>query len=328
MMRILSLLAKLIFGYRMMNLLYVTWTIDPEIFSIGPISIRWYGLLFASAFLVGHYIIQKMLEREEQPKEWMDSLLIYMMVGTVLGARLGHVFFYQWDYYSENLLEIIQVWKGGLASHGGVLGIVIALILWSRKVSNKSVIWILDRVAIAGAIGAVFIRLGNLMNHEIVGNITNAAFGFKFLRNESDLSRYELQRITGLDFLAPNGAINDGSQYSKAIDLVAHDPKFSEVLAEIPTRYPAQLMEAASYLVIFMVIYSMYTRFNAGKKSGLLLGVFLALQFTARFFIEFYKEVQVSFEDEMTLNMGQWLSIPLVLVGVFFVVRSLTQKQV
>ncbi len=164
----------------MNSLLYITWNVDPILFEVGPLSIRWYGLLFASGFFCGHFIMQKILDREGFSKEWMDSLLLYMMVGTILGARLGHVFFYQWDYYQDNLGEILQVWKGGLASHGAAIGIILSLFLWSRKVSKKSLLWILDRIVITVALAGMFIRLGNLMNHEIVGAPTDVSWAFLF----------------------------------------------------------------------------------------------------------------------------------------------------
>lgn len=260
----------------MMNLLYITWEVDPLAFELGPLQVRWYGLLFASAFLAGYYIMQNILKREGLPKDWMDSLLLYMMIGTVLGARLGHVFFYQWDYYSQNLLEILQVWKGGLASHGAAIGIIISLWLWSKKVSQKPVLWVLDRIVITVALAAVFIRTGNLMNHEIVGAPWAGDWAFLFTRSGLDL---------------------------------------------VP-RHPAQIYEALSYLIIFLILAGLYYKTDYRRRRGLHFGVFLILAFSSRYFIEFYKEVQVSFEESMVLNMGQWLSIPLVAVGVFFVIRS------
>lgn len=262
--------------------MFITWEVDPTFFEIGPITVRWYGLLFASAFLVGHYIMQNIFEREGKPKEWMDSLLIYMMVGTVLGARLGHVFFYQWDYYSQHLSEIPKVWEGGLASHGAAIGIILSLFVWTKRVSKESLLWILDRVVITVALAAVFIRLGNLMNHEIIGHSTNMPWGFIFTR-------------ANLETLEP--------------------------------RHPSQLYEAFSYLILFGALMFMYYKKNAGSKPGLLFGTFLVVLFSARFFIEFFKEVQVEFEASMTLNMGQWLSIPLVLVGIYFIVKSLKAKK-
>lgn len=312
-----------------MNLLFVQWTVDPTIFELGPLTVRWYGLLFAGAFLAGYYVLQNMLKREKMPHEWMDSVLVYVMVGTVLGARLGHVFFYQWDYYQDNLGEILQVWKGGLASHGAAIGIITALAIWSWKVSKKSTLYILDRVVINVALGGVFIRMGNLMNHEIVGSIKEGASGFKFLRNTDDLSYFELEKATGIQ-------VYDRSQeqwyvmpeeLDKAYNAVITNPDLAFVWDNIPVRYPSQLMEAGSYLLIFFLLYAAYRFAGAGDRQGLIFGLFLILLFSARFIIEFYKDVQVAFEQTMALNMGQWLSIPLVLAGVFFAVRAFLIKR-
>lgn len=264
-----------------MNLLYITWTVDPVLFELGPIAIRWYGLLFAAAFLIGYYIMQHILKREGLPQEWMDSLLLYMMVGTVLGARLGHVFFYQWDYYSQHLGEILQIWKGGLASHGATIGIIVSLWIWSKRISKKSLMWILDRIVITIALAAVFIRTGNLMNHEIVGAPWEGPWAFLFTK-------------AGYQVLEP--------------------------------RHPAQIYEALAYLVLFGVLAVMYFKATAGRKSGMLFGTFLIGLFSARFIIEFYKEVQVAFEQDMALNMGQLLSLPLIGVGLIFLIRSFMLK--
>lgn len=265
----------------MMHLLQITWDVDPILFELGPIAVRWYGLLFAAAFLIGYYIMQNILKREELPQDWMDSLLLYMMFGTVLGARFGHVFFYQWDYYQDNLIEILQIWKGGLASHGAAIGIILALWLWSRRVSKRPLLWVLDRIVITVALASAFIRTGNLMNHEIVGSPWDGPWAFMFLR----------------------------AGY-----------------AEIVPRHPAQIYEALAYLALFITLAVLYHRTSVGQKRGFLFGLFLVFTFTARFFIEFVKSDQVAFEEGMMLNMGQILSIPMALVGVFFIARAMMQK--
>ena len=305
-----------------MNLLVVQWTVDPTIFELGPLAVRWYGVLFAGAFLAGYYVMQHMLKREHMPKEWMDSLLIYVMVGTVLGARLGHVFFYQWDYYQDHLLEILQVWKGGLASHGAAIGIIVSLALWSWRVSKRSLLWILDRVVITVALGGVFIRTGNLMNHEIVGAVTESSSAFKFLRNVDDLGYSTLQQATGIEFISEDGAIMS-DKLNEAYSAVVSRPDLAYVWELIPGRYPSQIMEAGSYLLIFLLLYAVYRFLQGGQRQGFIFGLFLVLLFSARFIIEFYKDVQVAFEESMQLNMGQWLSLPFVVAGVFFIVRAL-----
>jgi prolipoprotein diacylglyceryl transferase len=236
-------------------------------------------LFFAIAFLLGYNIMERIFKVEKIPMPWLEKLFIYVIVGTVLGARLGHVFFYDWDYYSQNLGEILMVWHGGLASHGGAIGIVIAILLFSKKISKKSPIWILDRLVIPTALAAFFIRMGNLMNSEIYGHQTSLPWGFVF---------------------ALNGE-------------------------EVP-KHPTQIYEALSYLSIFGVLMWMYWKTLAKESKGLLFGIFLVGTFSARFLIEFVKENQSRFEADMVINMGQWLSIPFVLAGVYFILNSLRKK--
>jgi phosphatidylglycerol:prolipoprotein diacylglycerol transferase len=165
----------------------INWNASPEIFSLGPLTVRWYGLLFAAGFLAGLYIVRQMFEAENEPEPWLDKIFMYMVIGAIVGARLGHVFFYDWDYYSQHLSEIPAVWKGGLASHGGAIGIIIALWIFSARTAKRSVLWVLDRVVVPTALAGCFIRLGNLMNSEIVGKPTDIAMGFRFPRHEVDL---------------------------------------------------------------------------------------------------------------------------------------------
>jgi len=203
------------------------------------------------------------------------------MIGTIAGARLGHVFFYQWDYYQHNLLEIIQIWKGGLASHGAAIGIIASLWIWSMKVSKRPLLWVLDRIVITVALAAVFIRTGNLMNHEIVGAPWDGSWAFLYTR-------------AGYMELVP--------------------------------RHPAQIYEAIAYSFLFLVLITLYYKTSAAEKKGMLFGLFLIGLFSARFVIEFFKEVQVEFEADMALNMGQLLSLPMIAVGAFFFVRALLNK--
>lgn len=263
---------------------YITWNPDPEIFSLGPLSVRYYGLFFAIAFLLGYYIIERMFKREQVPEQWLDKLFIYVVVATVIGARMGHVIFYGWDYYSQHPAEIFAIWHGGLASHGGAIGILIAIWLYSKKVTKKPMLWVLDRLVVPVALAAVFIRLGNLMNSEIVGRVTDVPWGFRFLR--------------------------------AAVD----NP-------EMP-RHPSQLYEALSYLVVFIYLMFLYWRTNARLRQGLLFGIFLIGIFSARFIIEFMKENQEAFEEGMWLNMGQILSIPFVIAGLYYVNKAIKRGPV
>ncbi len=255
---------------------YITWNVDPEIFNLGPFSIRWYGLLFATGFLIGYYIVERMFKYENENLKWLDSLFVYLIVATIIGARLGHVFFYGWDYYSQHPEEIFMVWQGGLASHGGALGILIAMYLYSKFVTKRSMLWTLDRVVVPTALVGAMIRTGNLMNSEIYGVQTDLPWGFIFER-----------------------------------------------AGETVPKHPTQIYEALAYLIAFGILMYLYWKTDARKKQGLILGAFFILIFTARFFIEFVKEDQEVFEATMALNMGQWLSIPFVLLGIFLVVRAL-----
>jgi phosphatidylglycerol:prolipoprotein diacylglycerol transferase len=260
-----------------MELLTIVWNVKPQIFEIGDFQLRWYGLLFASAFLVGNYLMGKMFKHEGVPAIWLDKILIYVLIGTVLGARFGHVFFYDWPYYSQNLGEILMVWKGGLASHGAAIGIILALWAFSKRVSHRSILWALDRVVIVVASAAVFIRFGNLMNSEIIGIPTDVPWAFVFER----------------------------------VDMLP--------------RHPVQLYEAFGYLLLFLLLHFLYWKKAAGEKSGLLFGLFLSILFSLRIVLENYKNSQGGFESSLgdTLSTGQWLSIPFVLIGFYFIWRGL-----
>lgn len=262
-------------------LTYIHWNVSPEIFSIGPLHVRWYGLMFAVGFLFGYSHGEKMFKHENIDLKWLESLFIYLIVATVVGARLGHVLFYGWDYYSQHPIEILYVWQGGLASHGGVLGILIALTLWSRKVSKRSILWVLDRVVVPTALVAALIRFGNLMNSEIYGVETTMPWGFIFERNQ-----------------------------------------------ETVAKHPTQIYESLSYLITFGVMLYMYWKTKAKDYQGLIFGVFFVMVFGARFLIEFIKEDQEAFEAAMSLNMGQWLSIPFVLTGLILIVLAIKKGPV
>ncbi|MCK9617691.1 MAG: prolipoprotein diacylglyceryl transferase [Lentimicrobiaceae bacterium] len=178
---------------------YIVWNVNPAIFHIGNLEVRWYGLLFAFAFYAGYVIMLRFFKKENVPVKVLDSLTYYMIFGTVIGARLGHVFFYEADWYLSHPLEIIQIWKGGLASHGAAVGILIALYLFCRK-HKKTYFWILDRIVIVVALAGVFIRTGNLMNSEIFGNPTGLPWAFIFIR-DNDIPRHPTQIYEALSYL-------------------------------------------------------------------------------------------------------------------------------
>lgn len=262
----------------------ITWNVDPEIFSIGNFSIRWYGLLFASAFLSGYLVFTRYLKTERLSSEMLDQLLIYIAVGTVIGARLGHCLFYEPDYFLKNPLEILKIWKGGLASHGAAIGILLSLWLYVRKY-KLSFLWMIDRIVIVVALGGAFIRLGNLFNSEIYGGPTNLPWGIEFVRDKL------YDSITG------------------------------ELLPTV-ARHPTQLYEALSYILIFAVLFRFYRKNHTKVRDGFIFGVFMILLFLARFLIEFVKNDQVAFEAGMQFNMGQWLSLPFIVAGILMIVLT------
>jgi phosphatidylglycerol---prolipoprotein diacylglyceryl transferase len=247
-----------------------------------------YGLLFVTGLIIGYFVIKRMFDKEGVPEAWLDSLLIYIVIATVVGARLGHVFFYEWDHYKDHLSEIPKVWEGGLASHGGAVAILIALFIYSKKVSKLSMFWILDRIVAPIAIAGCFIRLGNLVNHEIIGVPTDLPWGFKFW-NE------------GVD------------------NLVFLNGEFVHVF-----RHPAQLYEAIAYFLIFLVLLRLFWKTNLKQKQGFIFGVFLIVLWGARFVIEFVKIGQAARDEGMILNTGQWLSVPFIIAG--FVIIYLANK--
>jgi prolipoprotein diacylglyceryl transferase len=254
---------------------FIVWDPHPEIFSIGDFSVRWYGLLFALGFVFGYLILQRMFRKEGIPIRLLDSLTTYMIIGTILGARLGHCFFYEPEYYLANPSRILMIWEGGLASHGAAIGIILSLIIFSL-VKKRSFLWTVDHVVIVTALAGCLIRIGNLMNSEIYGHVTTLPWGFVFER---------------------------ASNPAEALD----------------PRHPTQIYEALSYLLIFLFLIWYYYRKNGKPEPGFLFGMFLILIFGVRIPIEILKEPQVPFEAGMTLNMGQLLSIPFVIAGIFLV---------
>lgn len=272
---------------------FVTWTANPNLYS-GFVTVRWYGLMFAIGFLIGYEIVYRIFKHEGAPEKWLAPLFFYVVIATVLGARLGHVFFYDWSYYSQHPAEIFKVWEGGLASHGGTLGIIIAIFIFSWHVTKKSALWTLDRLCIPiGLVGAL-IRIGNLMNHEIYGSVTSQPWGFRFISN-----------------------IN---QYMQGAEPIFTDPS-----------HPTQIYEALCYLLVFAVCMYLYWRRNAQERPGLILGVFFIGIFGTRFFIEFMKNVQEQWEiclrDAIGLDQGQLLSIPFVIAGIWLIIRAMRKPR-
>lgn len=186
---------------------FITWNADPVIFSLGPIALRWYGLAFAIGFIVGYNIVAKMFKHEGAPEKWLGVLLTYIVVATIIGSRLGHVFFYQWDYYSQHLDEIFKIWEGGLASHGGTIGNIIAILLFSWFVTKKNPSWTFDKLVVPVALVGGLIRFGNLMNSEIYGGVTDLPWGFIFVRDGQTLPMHPTQIYEALCYFALFGLL-------------------------------------------------------------------------------------------------------------------------
>jgi prolipoprotein diacylglyceryl transferase len=284
--------------------------------NLGFFMIRYYSLMFVIAFGLGWYIMKHIFVREGETIEKLDSLFIWTVLATLAGARLGHVFFYDWEYFRNNLLEILLPVKfepnfhftgfQGLASHGAAIGIILAMYFYSKNILQRPQLWILDRIVIPVASGAIFVRIGNFFNSEIIGKETSSSFGIKFIR----------------DYFSPRDAVNatqipDPNEAYKAI---ATDPKFATLLEQVPAKHPTQLYEAFCYIFVFAILFFLYWKTEARKKSGYLFGLFLVLLFSVRIVVESVKESQGGFESALgLLSTGQWLSIPFILTGFYFV---------
>lgn len=281
---------KVILQLLSMNLLYVNWDVNSEIFTIGGFPLKYYGVLFLAGLVLCYNILKTIYKKENLSHQAHDALFSYAFIGILVGARLGHCLFYDFDYYSQHPIEIfLPIQKGidgayhfsgyaGLASHGGGIGLIIMLLIYARKFSIKFMT-VLDVIAIATPLAGAFIRLGNLMNSEIIGTPSDLPWAFIFRHVDN-----------------------------------------------IP-RHPAQLYEAISYLLIFLLVYFIYRKniFEVGK--GFYFGITTLLIFVVRFFVEFIKVDQVDFEQGMSLNMGQILSIPFVFLGLFFIIKSIREKK-
>ena len=314
-----------------MLLLGITWNPDDTLFKLGFLQIKYYNLLWIVAFAVGWFLMKKIFDNEKKSVEKLDSLFIYTVVATMLGARLGHVFFYDWDYYSNHLLEILlpiresasgslfgiingYEFSGftGLASHGAAIGIIIGMYLYTRKYPDMRMLWVLDRVVIPVAIGAFFVRLGNFFNSEINGKVVDKSFLFatRFIRDSDDMPASAALAIT------------KEQTVNAAYHALEDNPKYLEYLNAIPYRHPAQLYEGVCYIFVFVLLYYFYWKKDKGTQPGFLFGLFLVLLWTIRFFVEFVKKSQGGFEESLgLLSTGQWLSLPFIALGLYFVFR-------
>lgn len=271
----------------------IDWSVRSEIIE-GWRTPNLYGLLFITGMIIGYYIVRKMFKVENIHEKYLDKLLLLVVPATIIGARLGHLVFYEnaFDFTDKNGMlhegylshpaNIIKIWEGGLASHGAAIVILAALYYYSRKIVQRPMLWILDRVVVAIAIAGCFIRLGNLVNHEIIGTPTDLPWGFKFLYTEA---KYEIHE-------------------------------------EQVYRHPAQLYEAICYLISFVILFRMYWKTKAKYTAGKIFGAFMILIWSIRFVIEFIKEGQSDFDGTFFLNTGQLLSIPFIIIGIYLLVRK------
>lgn len=359
----------------MTTLSYIIWNANPEIFTLPipfldkELTLRWYGLFFALGFLISQQILYYIFKKEGKPEKDVDTLTIYMVVATVIGARLGHVLFYEPEKYLANPIDIIKIWEGGLASHGGAIGILFALWLYSRKKKpGQNYLQTLDRIVILVALTGALIRFGNLMNSEIIGKPTESSYGIVFARNVTEVLKNDgnVKRVqyTKNDSLPASGNLqpikillefekNEGSDYGmynrylkgSVEDELSTNPYIREHIIQtgpldykliqdesgafygiintyaIP-RHPGQLYESISCAILFVFLLWLWFKYKQNLAEGRIFGIFLIVCFGLRIVWEFFKENQVEFENTLPLNMGQLLSIPLVLAGFFFLIRS------
>ncbi|MCL2596068.1 MAG: prolipoprotein diacylglyceryl transferase [Paludibacter sp.] len=262
----------------------ITWDVNPEIFRLGFLHVRWYGLLWALAILSAYWVVTTIFKYEKRPEVWSDKLFLYGAISLIIGARLGHCLLYGGDndfwFYYKHPFEIIKIWEGGLASHGGAIGLLLGMWLYNKYVVKKSYLYVLDRLVIGVAIGGMFIRFGNLMNSEIFGGATTMPWGFEFLRSA------EWQQI----------------------GLPCH---------------PTQIYEMTYCIITFIICMLMYWKWKSYRRQGLIFGVFLIGIFLTRFLLEFLKLNQEDFENNMIINMGQILSLPLIIWSICLIINAL-----
>jgi len=298
-----------------MYLLKFDWNPLTGIDIIGNFKIHFYSVMWIAAFVIGHAIMKRIFKREKINIEFLDPLFIYTVLATMLGARLGHVIFYQPELIAQDPLSVILPFRfsggfeftgfQGLASHGAAIGIIIGMILYRKKYNYKSLMWILDRIVIPVASGAVFIRIGNFINSEIIGKITDSDLGVRFVQEY--YNKYEIIQKTGI------------KDVKKAYASITDNPNMAPLLEAIPYRHAAQLYESFCYIFVFLILWFVYTKTTKKDQTGFLFGLFLILLWSVRFFVEFVKEPQgEEFINWFGLNTGQWLSIPFILIGLYF----------
>lgn len=350
----------------------IIWSPSPEMFVIPGVDhpVRWYGLLFALGFILAQQVMYWIFKTEGKSQKNVDQLTMYLVVAVVVGARLGHCLFYNPGYYLSNPFEILKVWEGGLASHGGAIGMLIALYLYSRKHADQSYLWILDRVAIVTVLVGACIRFGNFMNSEIIGLPTGTESGIVFARSAEDMFTSLDSRIEKVSF-EKGGKIESTEagkipmtihlEYKRTVSLDEANAKLffettlpraidryygvaehimlpanqavvydtyerrgvqqADVAVLAIPRHPGQLYEAVACVIMFLILAHIWYHHRTQIKTGFLFGVFMMMLWSERFFVEFFKENQEAWEADIPLNMGQWLSIPMFIIGVVVVIK-------
>ena len=305
----------------------IFWDVNPIIAHIGPVTLRWYGLFFMLPFVLGTFILNHIYRSERVSPQWVDVITIYMLIGTIVGARLGHMLFYDFDALLKDPLVVFKIWQGGLASHGATIGILLACWLFARN--NKfDYLWVLDRIVIVVALGGACIRTGNLMNSEIVGKPTSAPWGFVFPRDvEHWVPADGTKPVPAGSYVMQHQATpaDQGSAATRTREEWVPTPAPATVTAgtelAVP-RHPTQIYEALFCIFLLALLYAMWNRTRERTPRGQLFGLFVVLLFTQRFLGEYLKENQVAFENGHLFNQGQLLSIPLIFIGIWVLWRA------
>lgn len=301
-----------------MQALKFDWNPITGIDIVGNFKLHFYSLMWVVAFVVGWYVMKRIFTKEKISLNYLDPLFIYTILATMIGARLGHVLFYQSELISEDFFSIFLPFKfkdgfeftgfQGLASHGAAIGVIIGMYLYQKKHKFKPLLGILDRVVISVASGAVFIRIGNFINSEIIGKVVenkDFSLGVRFVQDYYYKS--QITQLTGI------------KDVQKAYNAVTDNPQFAELLEKVPYRHPAQLYESFCYVFVFLILWYFYSKTSKRDQTGFLFGLFLILLWTVRFFVEFVKEPQGDeYINWFDLQTGQWLSIPFILIGMYF----------
>jgi len=356
----------------MINLFYIIWNANPEIISGFPP--RWYGLLFALGFLIGSYIMRWIYKLDGRDPEEVERLTLYMVIATIVGARVGHCLFYDPAYYLSNPLKILYIWEGGLASHGAAISIILGMVIYSRKV-NEKFFWVMDRIVIVVCLAGAFIRTGNFMNSEILGLPTESGNGVVFAKSVNDILMFRFDgRVDDISFHNRPGEIttkgvpitirlkygegvgvdelSENNYYKSNVKsyLMGYEGIRSHIYeepdkeldyrifkngdsyyAEIYTlgipRHPAQLYEALYCLLLFISLLSLWYFKRKSLKDGFIFSIFMIVLWSLRIIDELFKENQVDWEADIPLNMGQWLSIPMIILGLIIFIKTFPSKK-